>query len=162
MRFKIILGLLFFNLLLCNAVLSQQDIRVLDYKQLEPHLHLKNNSLNVVNFWATWCKPCVEELPAFQKLADEYNDDNVNILLVSLDFPSQLESRLIPFLNKNNIDLEVVILDDPDQNTWIDNIHSTWTGSIPATLVYDTNSREFYEKSFTYNELKSIVERKTQ
>jgi thiol-disulfide isomerase/thioredoxin len=161
MRFKLILGLssmfLFFS-----AALSQEDIRVLNYKQLEPHLHLNNDSLYLVNFWATWCKPCVEELPALQKVSDDFTDHKMKILLVSLDFPSQMNTRLKPFLEENNIDMETVLLDDPNQNVWINKVDPSWSGSIPATLIYSGNSRDFYEKSFTYQELKTIVEQKTR
>ena len=86
----------------------------------------------------------------------------MKILLVSLDFPAQINSRLKPFLKENNIDMETVLLDDPNQNVWINKVDPTWSGSIPATLVYSRNSRNFYEKSFTYQELKTIVEQKTR
>lgn len=160
MRFKSILGLLSMSFLWFSAGISQDGIKVLNYNQLEPHLHLKNDSLYLVNFWATWCKPCVEELPALQKIAEEFEKDKVKILLVSLDFPSQIDSRLIPFLEKNNIQMETVLLDDPKQNVWIDKVHPDWSGSIPATLIYSRENRNFYEQSFTYTELKEIVEQK--
>jgi thiol-disulfide isomerase/thioredoxin len=162
MRFKTILGLLSTSLLLFSAGVSQEDIRVLNFSQLEPHLHLKTDTVYLVNFWATWCKPCVEELPAFQKISDEYKNENVKILLVSLDFPSQVDSRLKPFLSENDISMKTVLLDDPNQNVWINKVHPSWSGSIPATLIYSGNSRDFYEKSFTYTELKKIVEQKIQ
>ncbi|NLP59180.1 TlpA family protein disulfide reductase [Lutibacter sp. B1] len=130
------------------------------YETLEPLLHKEDDKTYVINFWATWCKPCVEELPAFEKLNATYKNQNVEVILVSLDFQNQIEKRVIPFIQENNIQSEVVIMVDPDQNTWIPKISKKWSGAIPATLIYNKHKREFYEQSFTYellqNELKKF------
>lgn len=130
------------------------------YETLEPLLYKEDDKTYVINFWATWCKPCVEELPAFEKLNATYKNQNVEVILVSLDFQNQIEKRVIPFIQENNIQSEVVIMVDPDQNTWIPKISEKWSGAIPATLIYNKHKREFYEQSFTYellqNELKKF------
>lgn len=133
------------------------DIKLLDFTQFENYLYKEDNKTYVINFWATWCKPCVDELPAFEKLKSEYQDKNVEVLLVSLDFSNHLETKVIPFINTKKIRSEVVILDDPDQNTWIPKVSEDWSGAIPATLIYNSNSRAFYEQSFTYEELETAV-----
>lgn len=160
MRFRIIptLGLVIFWLLI--SFTSKHQPRVLSFDDFEPHLHFSNDSLYVVNFWATWCTPCVEELPAFEKISREYSDRNVKVLLVSLDFPDQVESRLLPFLEKNDITAEVIVLNDPDANKWIDKVDPGWSGALPATFIYSRNKRDFFEKSFTYNELKQTINTK--
>nr|WP_105017511.1 TlpA disulfide reductase family protein [Polaribacter porphyrae] len=131
------------------------------YNQLKTFLNKNNNKTYVVNFWATWCAPCVKELPYFERIKKEYEDKNVEVLLVSLDFPKQVEKKLIPFINKRKLQSEVVLLDDVNENFWIKDIDSTWSGALPATLIYNKNNRKFYEKSFTYqsleNELKTIL-----
>ncbi len=159
MRFKtlLILGLVIW---LSLSFESPHQMKVLDFQGLEPHLSKKNDSLYIVNFWATWCKPCVDEIPALEKIAREYQSQKIKLLLVSLDFPSQISRSLEPFIEKNNVRSEVVVLDDPDQNSWITMVHPSWSGALPATLVYDRNSREFYEKSHTYTEIRNIVESK--
>jgi hypothetical protein len=101
-------------------------------------------------------------LPAFERVGDEYRDHKVKVLLVSLDFPKQIESRLIPFLEKNKIKSEVMVLNDPDANKWIDSVDPSWTGSIPATLIYHGNDRTFHEGAYSYEELKEVVEQKTK
>ena len=72
--------------------------------------------LVILNFWATWCAPCIKELPYFEVL-DRRED--VEVLLVSLDFPKHKESRLLPFIKKNKLQSKVVLLDDADENYWI-------------------------------------------
>jgi hypothetical protein len=104
----------------------------------------------------------VDELPALERIRKEYARDNVKVLLVSLDFPGQVDSRLIPFLEKHGIRSEVLVLDDPDANKWINKVHPEWSGAIPATLIYNSNNRDFHEGSFTYEELKQKVEQNLQ
>ncbi|SNR15029.1 TlpA disulfide reductase family protein [Tenacibaculum jejuense] len=126
-------------------------IRILNYDQLKPLLEQQDDKVHVVNFWATWCKPCVEELPAFEKLNEEYKDKNVELLLVSLDFPNQIQSELLPFIKEHELKPEVVVLDDPDQDKWINGISTEWSGAIPATIIYKNGKRAFYEQSFNYD-----------
>ena len=107
----------------------------------------------LLSFWATWCKPCVEELPAFQKLHKTYKDKNVEVILVSLDFPHLYETKLKPFIKEKKIASKVIALDDVDMNSWIPQISKAWSGSIPATIIYKNNISKFFERSFTFEEL---------
>lgn len=135
-----------------NPVLK---VSSLTYSELKPLLNKKDDKVYVINFWATWCGPCVKELPEFEKLKKEYANKNVEVLLVSLDFPKQKEKKLIPFINKKKIKSKVVLLDDVNEDVWIKDIDSTWSGAIPATIIYNKNKRKFYEKSFDYNTLEN-------
>lgn len=157
--------------LLCNCVKKQNPeakniegyiekksaIRVVNFKELKPLLEKQNDTTYVVNFWATWCRPCVEELPAFEKLHEENRLKKLKVLLVSLDFPSQIEKQLIPFIHKRNLKPEVIVLNDPDTNTWIPKVSTKWTGAIPATIIYNNKKHAFYEESFDYEKLQSIL-----
>lgn len=127
------------------------------FSGLEHFLKKDNDTTYVVNFWATWCVPCVEELPHFEKLNANYKDKKVKVLLVSTDFPKMAESKLLPFIKNNNLKSEVVLLNDPDANSWINKVDPTWSGAIPATVIYKKEKRQFYEKAFTYEELEAEV-----
>lgn len=140
-----------------NAVAQDFDLTVVDFKGLQPYLHKTGDKIYVVNFWATWCAPCVKELPYFEKLNIDYN--NVEVILVSLDFPKHYDSKLKPFITKHKLQSEVIAFDDVDPNTWIPAIAEAWTGAIPATIIYNTNKCEFFERSFTYTELQAEIER---
>jgi len=141
--------------------LSKIEVTSLDYNQLKPYLERKDDKTYVVNFWATWCAPCVKELPYFEKINKAYANQNVEVLLVSLDFPKQVDKKLIPFIKKRNLQSEVVLLHDTNENVWIPAINENWSGALPATLIYNKNNRKFYEQSFTYealeNELKIFI-----
>lgn len=82
---------------------DRKKIRVLNFDQLEPYLHFRNDTVYLVNFWATWCAPCIAELPAINAVEKKYSGKKFKVLLVSLDLPRQLESRLIPFLLSHQI-----------------------------------------------------------
>ncbi|WP_299110192.1 TlpA disulfide reductase family protein [uncultured Tenacibaculum sp.] len=126
-----------------------------NYESLKPLLEKNDGKTYIINFWATWCKPCVKELPAFEKLNLELEEENIEVVLVSLDFD---QTALKLFVEKEKLQSKVVLLDDPDQNSWIPKISEKWTGSIPATLIYTKDKRAFFEQSFTYEELKQTLE----
>ncbi len=107
-----------------------------------------NDTTYIVNFWATWCVPCVKELPYFEELNIKYANNKVKICLVSLDFPESVESRLIPFMAKKNINNKVILLADSKTNDWIDKVDPSWSGSIPITLFLKGDQKTFYEKDY--------------
>lgn len=129
-----------------------------DFADFEPMLRRQSDTLYVFNFWATWCKPCVEELPYFEQLTQDFAAEKVKVVLVSLDFPNQIESKLLPFVEKNKLQSEVVVLLDGRYNDWIDKVSPEWSGAIPATLIYKKDQRQFVGSKFdTYEELKSLI-----
>ncbi|MFT5751581.1 MAG: thiol-disulfide isomerase/thioredoxin [Flavobacteriales bacterium] len=132
-------------------------IEVVDFRGLEAYLNRTDGKTYVINFWATWCKPCIKELPYFEQLGAKYQQEDVEVLLVSLDFPDQLETGLKAFVDKKNIQSRVVLLDDPNANDWIPKVDQSWSGAIPATIIYKNDERSFYERSFTYKELEEAL-----
>jgi thiol-disulfide isomerase/thioredoxin len=130
-------------------------LEIHDYNGLEPYLNMKDDKIYVVNFWATWCAPCVKELPHFEEINKNYNNGNVEVILVSLDFPNQYDKKLKPFIKKYDLKSKILVLDDVDQNTWIPKINENWDGAIPVTIIYNKDKREFYDKTFTYEELET-------
>ncbi len=154
-RIKKIFILLFFTV---NFVVYGQ-VKVYDFDHFEPLLHQENDTTYVINFWATWCLPCVKELPAFEQANLEYKNQNFKMILVSLDFGKDVIKRVDEFRNKRQLSAEVLILDDPDANAWIPQIDKNWSGAIPATLIYRKNKWQFYAHSFTYEELKTEIEK---
>ena len=136
------------------------QVQKISIGQLEQVLSSKHDSVYVINFWSTWCKPCIEELPYFEEAFHEFKKSNVRILLVSLDMASELERIVIPFIQKKKMLAEIVLLDEPDPNSWIDRIEPSWTGSLPATIIFNNSlkKRSFQEKQLTKEELFSIIQ----
>jgi thiol-disulfide isomerase/thioredoxin len=119
--------------------------------------NLSADTTYVINFWATWCAPCVKELPYFEQLREGNEMKPFKMILVSLDFKSKLEG-VKSLIAKKGIQSEVVLLADGRASEWIDLVDSTWSGAIPATLVIKNNKRYFYEKSYeSYKELEEDI-----
>lgn len=144
--------------------LQAQKIEKIGIPGLESILASQEDQLHVVNFWATWCPPCVTELPHFEKMAKEYQGKGVKFILISLDFPSQIDSKLIPFLKKNKITADVRVMTDIDYNSWIDKVDSSWQGNIPVTLFLNNAKkiRYFHSSEMTEKELRDQITRYKQ
>ncbi len=134
------------------------DVEVVKWPTLQQYINQKNDKVKVINFWATWCRPCMEELPHFEKIHRQYKDKNVEVLLVSLDQASMTD-KVKASLKKNDITARVILLDEVDFNKWINQVDTTWSGSIPATLIIGKNNRskQFYERTFTHSQLEQLV-----
>ncbi len=147
------------NEVVAVEAVENSDVRfpVYDFDGFEPMLHKEDGKTYIINFWATWCQPCIEEMPYFEKVYAEQKDNNVELVLVNLDMPNMWKTRLEPYVEKNKIQGTVVILDDPKQNEWIPKVSETWGGGIPATLIYNKDKRTFYERGFTYEELNEAL-----
>ncbi len=128
------------------------------FEQLKPYLSTQSDSVFIINFWATWCAPCVAELPYFEKLTAELKGKKAKVILVSLDFKSQIQTKLLPFLKKKKLQSEVIVLVESNPNAWIPQVDNEWSGSIPASLIFDKNKRSFYEQNFEkYEDLIEVI-----
>lgn len=146
-----------FLLTVSFSLQAQDNIPVWRFDTLEKYLNRQTDTVYVINFWATWCGPCREELPDFEKIHQTHSLHKVKVLLVSLDFPNQLEKSLTTFVRNNRISAPVVLLNEPDANSWINKVDPVWTGSLPATLFYNGNNRHFFERKLTYTDINQVI-----
>lgn len=137
---------------------SAQKVEILTFEQLQARMANQKQEIVVYNFWATWCKPCVEEMPAFEKLAADYKAKGLAVVFVSMDFKSK-HAKVVEFVAQKQLKNEVVLLNAPDYNAWIDKVSPEWSGAIPATLVVKKTGKvlKFHEGSFTYDELVNYI-----
>lgn len=143
----------------CNAnTVAQPIVEVVKFDALQKLINRDSDRIEVINFWATWCKPCIKELPYFEALHEKMSDV-LNVTLISLDFEDQLESKVVPFVQKRRLNARVLLLDEIDYNSWIDKVEATWTGAIPATLMINhrTGERRFVEQEMTANDIEKMV-----
>lgn len=119
-----------------------------DFADLEYIFRQQSDTTYIINFWATWCKPCVAELPYFEDLHDNFVGEKMRVILVSIDFPKQLESKLVPFINEHRLRSEVIVLTDGRYNDWIDKVSPEWGGNIPVTYIYNAERKEFIAEAF--------------
>ena len=150
---KNILNICLLFILFFGNLLFAQKIDVYKIDNLMRRIYNNSDTTYVVNFWATWCKPCVAELPEFEKLNLDYSSKKVKVLLVSMDFKEELEKRVKPFVEKTKYTCEIILLDEVNGNDFINKIYESWSGAIPATLITRKNKslNEFIEKKVTYD-----------
>jgi thiol-disulfide isomerase/thioredoxin len=149
-------GILLLACLTLPLALKGQDlIRLPD---LQSAIHEKG-LVKVVNFWATWCAPCVKEMPFFEKLNEE--NRNVKVLLVSMDYDLDPDpAKVKRFVERKKILSKVVILAEENPNAWIEKIDKSWTGALPSTLVINPNTgkRKFVQGELKEGDLEKLIQ----
>ena len=129
-----------------------------NFDELAPIFEFRNDTTYIINFWATWCAPCVEELPYFEQLAEDTKEQPVQIIMVSLDFKRDVRTKLLRFIQDRPFDLPVIALTDGNAASWIDRVDPEWSGAIPVTIVYHNDKRVFFGEQFEdYEQLAGIV-----
>jgi len=144
------------------AATQQQVLKIVDFDELKTIINKKDDKLYLVNFWATWCKPCVAELPGFMEVNKTYrNNPHFKMILVSMDMAKDLNTAVKTFITKNNITPDVYLLDDNKRmNEWIPTIDTNWSGAIPATVFYRNGEKlEFIENVVEKEELVKLINR---
>ncbi len=142
-------------LLIVSLYVHAQDVKVVQFSELQEKILHTDSSLTVFNFWATWCGACIKELPHFDNLEAEKKD--VKVYLVSIDFKEDFK-RVKSFVAKRQLKSDILFLDEKDQDYFMRKISSNWSGSIPVTLfVNDLGETFFHEKAFSKEELHEKV-----
>lgn len=149
----------FFLFLLISGSLPMygQEATVVNFKTLDTLLKSSAPEIIVINFWATWCGPCIKELPHFEKL-NAAADPGIKVVLVNLDYADKVE-KVNSFLRIKKIKTPVLLLDEIDYNSWIEKVDKNWSGAIPATLVLNTatGKRNFVEKELSETDLQQLI-----
>jgi len=136
-----------------------QQIKTVTPQWIDEMNTSKSDTLYIVNFWATWCKPCVEELPYFEQLADSCANKKVKIYLVTTDMRKDIATRVTDFVKTKKLTQQVVFINEVNADKWINKVSEDWSGAIPATLMLkgDIGYRHFKEGELTFEELQLLV-----
>lgn len=137
-----------------------QNVPILKITDLEKRIKNDSDTTYIVNFWATWCSPCVKELPDFDSISKVYKNEKIKVLLVTMDFKEELKNKVLPFIVSKKIYSEVLLLDEVNGNYFIPKISDAWSGALPATLIINQKKKfnHFFEKKLTFDFLKSEID----
>jgi thiol-disulfide isomerase/thioredoxin len=147
-------------ILLLTVCATAQNIKKWKYADLEQYINQSKTPV-VINFWATFCKPCVDEIPYFQKNVKLYQDKKVKLVLASLDFPEYFPAKIEAFAKKNGFTAEIIWIDEEDPGQFCPKIDSNWSGVLPATLFINKkkNYRSFHSQQLSEKDLKIELEK---
>jgi len=131
-----------------------QEIKKIGIKDLQSYVQESRHPL-IVNFWATYCVPCIEEIPYFQKAVARYKDKNIELLLVSLDLPSYYPDKIASFAQGKEFKAPIVWLNETNADYFCPKVDKRWSGGIPASLFVNnqTHFRKFFERQLTEPQL---------
>lgn len=158
MKQLIVIGCL---LLGCVNAFSQ-TVRKVKITELEQYIQQTDHPL-VVSFWATWCQPCVEEIPWLQATIKKYEKEKIEFMLVSLDFTKDYPAKITDFIKQRKFDATFFWLDESDADYFCPKIDARWSGGIPATLLINpkTGYRKFLERQImerqAEGEIKALI-----
>ena len=159
-QFKYLL-LVFVFFVSCKEETSSQTIEKWKIGELEKYI-AESDTPTIVNFWATYCVPCLKEIPYFEETVKKYKNKGVKLLLVSLDFREAFPEKVSNFVDKRKFTSQVVWLDETNADYFCPRIDSTWSGVMPATLFINNKkaARSFFEEEMSKDkfeeELKKI------
>ncbi len=131
----------------------------LENGNIKPILEQYKGEVIVLNFWATWCVPCVKEMPDLFKLKQEYESKGMRLILISINDLEELESRVYPFLIEKQVGFETFIRTPGDDQKFINSIDETWSGAIPFTIIFDRAGKKRFVEfgKHTYEEFERAV-----
>jgi thiol-disulfide isomerase/thioredoxin len=132
----------------------------IDQAGLKKLVNERNGRILFLNIWATWCAPCVEEFPDLIRLAQSYPGSEVEVVGISADYPDEVESKILPFMSKQNVPFRIYVAKFDHQENFINSVNSSWSGALPATLVYDGQGKQRYFSvgAGTFEKFKKIVD----
>ena len=136
-----------------------QQAELIKLSQLQTLIEEKSDHIKVINFWATWCAPCVKELPLFESLNQNRKDAKVILVSMDIDLDPNPE-KVYKFVARKKVQSQVVILDERDPNSWINKIDKNWSGALPSTRFVNTanGKRKFVEKEMHAGDLEKFIE----
>lgn len=138
---------------------AENPIRYDLFSDVEPLFHQTSDTTYLINFWATWCKPCREEIGLLQKLEEAERAKPLKIVLVSLDQEEEAINKIPAFLEEAGPNLSSIVLTDKEDGSWGPTIDRVWSGSLPTTIIYRGELRYVYRRAFnTYADLERAVE----
>jgi len=118
--------------------------------------HNAEGKVVLVNIWATWCGPCVEEFPDIVELRHKYKDE-LEVIFISADFPEERE-RAIQFLKDQNVTWETYMKTGKDE-PFINAISQDWTGALPFTKIYSKNGQitSYWENKASLEQFETAI-----
>ncbi len=147
-----------FFVLFFISISSQTKVLTVGKEDLKKTINERNNKSLLINIWATWCIACREEFPDLVRLSQEYSN-KIDFIAISVDYPDEVGSKVIPFIDKNNVTFPVYISGFNKDEELIELLNKNWNGALPASFIYDKEGVQikFLEGKHSYDSFSSIL-----
>ncbi|XOV92622.1 MAG: TlpA family protein disulfide reductase [Bacteroidota bacterium] len=144
-----------FLALIAGRLSYGQEINLISLESLNGIINTPDNKLKVINFWASWCRPCILEIPYFEAV----DKSQAKVYFVTVDHPEDME-KAMKMVERIQVKSPVFLLNERDTDKYIKSISIDWSGAIPATLFVDARGRRyFHEQAFDKPELDKFVKK---
>ena len=145
--------------LLFAVVVHPQDVKSIKITDLEKTIKESKTPL-IVNFWATFCVPCLEEIPYFQEVAQQHKEQNISIVFVSLDMKQAYPAKVNEMAGKLKLTYPVVWLNETNADYFCPKVDTSWTGGMPSSLFVNnaTGYHKFFEQPLSKQELEKQIQ----
>lgn len=155
-RSRVMLGFFFFF----TALTAAQSVRPLGAASLDSIISHRNGKILILNVWATWCAPCKEEFPDLISLSRSLPSAKAEVMALSIDYPDEIETLVAPFITSLSPPFPVFVADIEPQDSLINALNPSWSGAVPATIIYDTHGqrRSFLTGLQTLSTFKKAVD----
>ncbi len=120
------------------------SVQELDIQGLQRLVHDRKGTILLLNFWATWCQPCIKELPDLIRLSKFYKGNELEVVGVSVDYPDETKSKIIPLLKEHRVPFKIYVAKFDKQDDFINAVDTSWNGAVPATFIYGPRGTHRY------------------
>ncbi len=160
MKYLILVTLfVLFGVYSCQTGYKPDITTIKDFDTIEHLFNSNNDSVYIINFWATTCPPCLKEIPLFEETSKTHHDDKLKVYLVNIDEKGRSEKHIIPFLKRLMVRNRVFALIDDDMSTWTAKVNPEWYGALPYTVIYKGDKKKYYFGAFKdENELEKEIQ----
>jgi len=153
MKTFLLIALVFFS-----VIVDAQEVKAVKVTELSKTIKESKTPL-IVNFWATFCVPCIQEMPYFQEMARQYKSQDVSLLFVSLDLKEAYPSKVNAMAKKLQLTFPVVWLNETNADYFCPKIDTTWSGGMPSSLFVNnaTGYHKFFEDQLSKEKLEGVI-----
>ena len=120
---------------------NKVPVQLLNEAELEQLINNRESKSLFINVWATWCTPCREEFPDLIKLSEKYFNQDIDIVGISVDYPDEVDSKVIPFLNNQKVNFTNYVQNFQKQENLINRLNKNWNGALPATFIFNQKGK---------------------
>jgi thiol-disulfide isomerase/thioredoxin len=123
------------------SLLNPREVTLITASQFRQILDHHKGKVVLVNLWATWCIPCIREMPDLSKLQTDFGDKGLKVIGISLDEAEDLHTRVKPFFEKRSVSFVSYLQSEPDPQQVVGVLDENWEGVLPTTYLIDRSGK---------------------